>query len=102
MSRAKYFTPEQKRQIINLWSLKWKTGDIAREVHVSPLTVNEVLNAYFRQQKRLEKQNAIRNDIDAVDYSGHDEYSRHFAGAEYEDTRPPDERGLDWPLGQRR
>ena len=40
---------------------------------------------------------AAHEDIQAVDYSNHDEYNRHFAGAEFEDTRPPEERGLDWP-----
>lgn len=40
---------------------------------------------------------APHNDIQAVDYSKHDEYNRHYAGCEFEDTRPPNFRGLDWP-----
>lgn len=35
--------------------------------------------------------------IKAVDYSSHDELNRHYAGCEFEDTRPPELRGLDWP-----
>ena len=90
--------PEQRRQIINLWSINIKTGQIAKEVQTSPLRVNEVLNAYIRKLKRMERQNQVRNDIEPTDYSQHDEYSRHFAGAEYEDNRPPHERGKDWPI----
>lgn len=90
--------PEQRRQIINLWSINMKTGEIAKEVKTSPLRVNEVLNAHIRKLKRMERQTQVRNDIEATDYSQHDEYSRHFAGAEYEDNRPPHERGKDWPI----
>jgi len=35
--------------------------------------------------------------VKAVDYSNHDELNRHYAGCEFEDTRPPELRGLDWP-----
>jgi hypothetical protein len=31
-------------------------------------------------------------------YDNHDEYSRHWAGAEKEDDRHEDLRGLDWPI----
>lgn len=90
--------PEQRRQIINLWSINMKTGEIAKEVKTSPLRVNEVLNAHIRKLKRMERQTQVRNDIQPTDYSQHDEYSRHFAGAEYEDNRPPQMRGKDWPI----
>ena len=65
---------------------------------VSQLTVNEVLNAYMRQLKRIEKQQQVRPDIEAVNYDNHDELNRHYAGCEFEDNRPPHLRGLDWPI----
>jgi hypothetical protein len=96
--KARYFTPEKQRQIINLWTMKWSTSDIAKEVHLGTITVNQVLNAYIKKLKRIEKQKEVRPDIEAVDYSRHDELNRHYAGCEFEDSRPPHERGLDWPL----
>ena len=97
-AKAKHCTPEQRRHIISLWTLQTKTKDISFQVKVSQLTVNEVLNAYMRQLKRIEKQQQVRADIEAVDYTNHDEANRHYAGCEYEDTRPPHLRGLDWPI----
>lgn len=35
-------------------------------------------------------------------YDNHDDYSRHWAGAEKEDDRHEDLRGLDWPIKQKR
>ena len=96
--KKRHFTPEQQRQIINLWSLKKKTSEISFIVKLPQLTVNEVLNAYFRQLKRIEKQKEVRPDIEAVDYSRHDELNQHYAGCEFEDSRPPHLRGLDWPF----
>lgn len=95
--KARHFTPEQQRQIINLWSMKKTTREIAEAVKTSQITVNEVLNVYIGKLKRIERQTAVRPDIEAVDYSRHDELNRHYAGCEFEDTRPPHERGLDWP-----
>ena len=95
--KARYFTPEQQRQIINLWSMKWSTSDIAKEVRLGTITVNMVLNAYIKKLKRIEKQKEVRPDIEEVDYSRHDKLNRHYAGCEFEDSRPPHERGLDWP-----
>lgn len=97
-AKAKNYTPEQRRHIISLWTLQTKTKDISFQVKVSQLTVNEVLNAYMRQVKRIEKQQQVRADIKAVDYTHHDEANRHYAGCEHEDTRPPHLRGLDWPI----
>jgi hypothetical protein len=91
-------TPEQRRHIISLWTIQTKTRDISFQVKVPQVTVNEVLNAYLRQLKRMEKQTSVRNDIIATSYDNHDELNRHYAGCEYEDNRPPHLRGLDWPI----
>jgi hypothetical protein len=96
--KKRHFTPEQQRQIINLWSLKKKTAEISFAVKLPQITVNEVLNAYISKLKRIERQTAVRPDIEAVDYSNHDEIAQKYAGVEFEDTRPPHLRGLDWPF----
>lgn len=37
------------------------------------------------------------NQPNRTNYENHDELSRHYAGAEFEDTRKLSDRGKDWP-----
>lgn len=96
--KAKYCTPLQRREVIAAWLSSTPTDAIARIVGVSQLTVNDVVAAYKLQLRHSEPRYTMRTDIKPVDYSSHDKANRHYAGCEFEDTRPPHLRGLDWPI----
>jgi transposase-like protein len=95
-------TPSQKREIVAMFLERTSIIEIAKITGRAPATISDTITEYLEDRPKLIVHEAFRADITPVDYSQHDELSRHYAGAEYEDTRPPDERGLDWPLGQRR
>ena len=95
-------TPSQKREIVAMFLERTSIIEIAKITGRAPATISDTLTDYMDNRPKMVNQAAFRADITPVDYSQHDELSRHYAGAEYEDTRPPEERGLDWPLGQRR
>lgn len=97
MTRLKHLTLEQQRHIIALWGDGKTRREIEQTVRLSQITIAEVLRVHFSKLKRIEKQTAFRPDISPVDYSGHDEVNRHYAGCEFEDTRPLHERGKAWP-----
>lgn len=93
-------TPVQKREIVAMFLDRVSITNIAKRTKRAQVTISDTITAYLQGRPKLVTNNACRPDIQPVDYSFHDEYSRHYAGAEYEDTRPPKLRGFDWPLGQ--
>lgn len=94
-------TPSQKREIVAMFLERTSIIEIAKITGRAQATISDTITQYLEDRPRLVVHHAFRPDITLVDYSQHDEYSRHNAGAEYEDTRQPQDRGLDWPLGQR-
>ena len=93
-------TPVQKREIVAMFLDRVPIIEIAKRTKRAQVTISDTITAYLQGRPKMVVYDACRPDIKPVDYSAHDELSRHYAGAEYEDTRPPELRGLDWPLGQ--
>lgn len=91
---------ENFNQIMH-WLSEGKTkNEIAIKLGIAPWKVAH--QVYQAIEMKIIIPDAIKyaahSDIQAVDYSDHDEANRHYAGCEFEDSRPPHLRGLDWPI----
>ena len=93
--------PHRKKMEIVILYYRAKTiAEIARVYRLKDATVERIIDQHLRGKKKPsdKEQWQPRKDIKAVDYSNHDELSRHYEGAEYEDNRAPKLRGKDWPI----
>lgn len=88
---------EIRRNEIITWYLRGKTSaELARRLRVSPSTVSAVItDAINRGEINSDlKLYAPASDIEPHDYTGASEYTLHFKGAEFEDTRCKELRDL--------
>jgi hypothetical protein len=89
---------EQKRvEIVLLWNGSNTKREIARMMKVAYATVLDVIGEHELAKRKKQEQKRKPNTR-AFSYDNHDELSRHYAGAEFEDDRPYKLRGKDWPI----
>lgn len=95
---GRFMTPVVRRLIVSMFLDQIPMSEISRRTGRAHVTVSDTISAYLKTRPKTPVViESARPDIEAVDYSAHDELSRHYAGVEFEDTRPPELRGLDWP-----
>ena len=89
--------------ILKLYKRKISYKKIAKALYINEITVKEVIDEYkkhpeIRLPSKISKPNVKRTEpqkkIKGHNYENSSEYTLHFKGAEFEDTRPRELRNL--------
>lgn len=91
-------------KVLRLFHQGKASGEIAEETGYEKEWIQRVINKYGLIEKYTPPNVVTELPRFEPDqnpdpfYDNHDEYSRHWAGAEKEDNRTEEQQGRDWPI----